>query len=359
VTADTALAPLFTPVRLGALALSNRIVMSAMTRSRAGDGDVPTGLHSTYYSQRAAAGLIVTEGVQPSPDGKGYCRTPGIYSEAQIAGWRDVAESVHDAGGLIVMQLMHCGRVASRLNKADGSEVVAPSAIRGDAKIFTDSDGLVDLEIPRALSTEEVVAVIGEFRQAALNARAAGLDGVELHASSGYLPMQFLSSNTNRRDDRYGGGAENRVRFVIEVLQAMGDAIGFDRVGLRVCPGFDYNDIHDENPVETYGLLFEKASELSLAYLHLVRRSFPKIDNFAHAKAHWRGNLILNNELTGPTAAAAIADGQAEAVSFGRAFIANPDLVGRLREGVALAAYDQSRLYTPGPQGFIDYPAAT
>ncbi len=358
-TAESRLAPLFEPVTLGALRLRNSIVMSAMTRSRAGSGDVPLAIHADYYSQRAGAGLVVTEGVQPSPDGKGYCRTPGIYSDAQIAGWRDVADAVHARGGLIVMQLMHCGRVASRLNKDDGSDVVAPSAIRGDAKIFTDVDGLVDLEMPRALSTDEVVGVIGEYRQAALNARAAGMDGVELHASSGYLPMQFLSSNTNQRTDRYGGSVENRVRFVIEVLEAMGEAIGFDRVGLRVCPGFEYNDIHDENPGETYGVLLEESSKLGLAYLHLVRRSFPKIDNFAHAKQHWRGNLILNNDLTGETAAAALAAGEAQAVSFGRFFIANPDLVERLRQGVALAEHDPSLTYTPGPEGFTDYPTAT
>ena len=196
---------LFDPVKLGALELRNRIVMSPMTRSRAGAGDTPTELHVEYYRQRASAGLIVTEGVQPSPAGKGYCRTPGIYSDAQTDGWRRVAEAVHGEGGLIAVQLMHCGRVASRINKDDDSEIVAPSAIRANAKIFTDTSGLVDIDMPRALETEEVPLVVGEYRQAALNARAAGMDGVELHASSGYLPMQFLSSNTNRRTDRYGG----------------------------------------------------------------------------------------------------------------------------------------------------------
>jgi N-ethylmaleimide reductase len=349
---------LFTPVDLGALKLANRIVMSPMTRSRAGAGDVPTGLHAEYYRQRAAAGLIVTEGVQPSAAGKGYCRTPGIYSQAQVDGWRQVADDVHGEGGLIVAQLMHCGRVASRLNKDDDSEIVAPSAIRAKAKIFTDTSGLVDIEEPRALTTEEVPLVVAEYRQAAVNAREAGLDGVELHCSSGYLPMQFLSSNSNHRTDRYGGSAENRVRFVMETLEAMGSAIGCDRVGLRVCPGFGYNDIDDENPAETYGLLLGKASQLGLAYLHLVQRTFPKIDNLAHAKTHWRGKLVLNNELTGESAAAAIALGDADAVSFGRSFIANPDLVQRLRKALPLAGFDQSRLYTPGPEGYTDYPRA-
>lgn len=352
-------AELFTPVTLGALHLRNRVVMSAMTRSRAGAGDVPCDMHVEYYRQRASAGLIVTEGVQPSPDGKGYCRTPGLYSPRQIAGWRRVADAVHARGGLIVAQLMHCGRVGSLLNKDDGSELVAPSAIPGRAQIFTEQKGLVDLDPPRALATEEVPQVIAEYRQAALNAREAGLDGVEFHCSSGYLPMQFLSSNTNQRQDRYGGSVENRIRFVMEGLEAMGEAIGFDRVGLRVCPGFDYNDIHDEDPAETYGLLFDQASKLGLAYLHLVRRSFPKVDNFALVKERWRGNFILNNELTRETAAEAIRTGAADAVSFGRPFIGNPDLVERLQGDVPLSGYDPVLTYAAGPEGYIDYPTAT
>jgi N-ethylmaleimide reductase len=351
--------PIFTPGHLGDIQIANRIVMSPLTRSRAGAGDAPTDLHVEYYRQRAGAGLIVTEGTQPSPAGKGYCRTPGIYSPAQVAGWRRVAEAVHGAGGRIVMQLMHCGRVAARVNKDDDSEVVAPSAIRANAKIFTDVSGLVDMDMPRALETREIPGVIEEYAAAARNARAAGLDGVELHCSSGYLPMQFLSSNTNQRTDRYGGSAQNRVRFVLETLEALGAAVGPGRVGLRVCPGFEYNDIHDENPAETYGLLMREASRLGLAYLHLVRRVFPKVDNHALARENWRGTLVLNNELTFETAKQAIESGDAEAASFGRAFIGNPDLVERFRRGVPLAGYDETRLYTPGPEGYTDYPAAT
>lgn len=349
---------IFSPVILGDLHCANRIVMSPMTRSRAGAGDVPTNLHATYYEQRATAGLIVTEGTQPNPAGKGYCRTPGIYSPPQIEGWRRVAEAVHAAGGKIVVQLMHCGRVASRINKDDESEVVAPSAIRAAGKIFTDVSGLVDMEMPRALGISEIPGVIEDYAKAARNARKAGLDGVELHCSSGYLPMQFLSSNTNLRTDAYGGSAKNRVRFVIETLEALSGAIGSGRVGLRICPGFEYNDIHDADPAETYGLLLEGASALGLAYLHLVRRNFSKIDNFAHAKAHWRGNLIVNNELTLAMAKQVLATEEAQAVSFGRAYIANPDLVARFRRGLALAGYDETKVYTPGPEGYIDYPAA-
>lgn len=346
---------LFEPVRLGALSLGNRIAMSPMTRSRAGPGDVPTELHVEYYRQRASAGMIVTEGVQPSPAGKGYCRTPGLYSAEQIAGWRSVADAVHGEGGKIVIQLMHCGRVASRLNKDDDSEVVAPSVVRAQAKIFTDASGLVEMEEPRALTTAEVPLVVEEYRQAALNARAAGCDGVELHSSSGYLPMQFLSSNTNLRTDRYGGSAVNRIRFVMEALEAMGDAIGYDRVGLRICPGLEYNDIHDADPAETYSLLLDAASRLGLAYLHLVRRSFSGVDNLELARAHWTGSLVLNNELTPASAAEAVGSGVADAVSFGRPYIANPDLVHRIAKGIPFAAYDQSRVYTSGPEGYTDY----
>ena len=350
--------PLLEPVRLGALALRNSIVMSAMTRSRAGAGDAPTALNALYYRQRASAGLIVTEGVQPNAAGKGYCRTPGLYSSEQIAGWREVADGVHAEGGLIVAQLMHCGRVASRLNKVDASDIVAPSAIRGQAKIFTDQDGLVDLDTPRALETDEVKQTIADYAQAAINARTAGLDGVELHCSSGYLPMQFLSSNTNYRTDVYGGAAENRIRFVIETLRALGEAIGPDRVGLRICPGFEYNDIHDADPVETYGLLLDQASDLGLAYLHLVRRTFSKIDNFALVRERWRGDLVLNNELTPASAADILERGEAQAVSFGRPFIGNPDFVSRVRDGHPLSDFDPQRLYTSGPEGYTDYPAA-
>lgn len=350
---------LFDPVRLGELDLSTRFVMSPMTRSRAGAGDTPTELHALYYAQRASAGLVVTEGVQPSPAGKGYCRTPGIYSQAQVSGWREVADAVHARGGRIVLQLMHCGRVASPINKEDGSEIVAPSAIRANARIFTDVDGLVDMEMPRALDTDEVPMVVREYREAAVNARKAGLDGVELHCSSGYLPMQFLSSGTNQRTDRYGGSVENRIRFVMEVLDAMGAAIGFGRIGLRVCPGLTYNDIHDADPAGTYGALFENASKLGLAYLHLVRRTIGGMDNLELARNHWCGRLVLNNDLTPELAAEAISAGIADAVSFGRPYIANPDLVERIRQGIPLADFDASRLYTAGPRGFTDYPAAT
>lgn len=304
----TEASPLFEPVTLGALELRNRIVMAPMTRSRAGAGDVPTALNATYYAQRASAGMIVAEGTQPSAAGKGYCRTPGLYTAAQVAGWRSVADAVHAAGGLIVVQLMHCGRVAARINKEDTSEIVAPSAIRANAEIFTDAAGLVPMDEPRALETREIAGVIEEYAQAAANAAAAGLDGVELHCTSGYLPMQFLSSGTNRRTDRYGGPVESRIRFVVEVLEAMAARIGSGRVGFRICPGFPFNDIADEDPAATYGALLDATSGLGLAYLHLIMAPSLQVDGLEVVRRHWRGPVILNNDLDRARAAASSAE---------------------------------------------------
>lgn len=352
----TEASPLFEPVTLGALELRNRIVMAPMTRSRAGAGDVPTALNATYYAQRASAGMIVAEGTQPSAAGKGYCRTPGLYTAAQVAGWRSVADAVHAAGGLIVVQLMHCGRVAARINKEDTSEIVAPSAIRANAEIFTDAAGLVPMDEPRALETREIAGVIEEYAQAAANAAAAGLDGVELHCTSGYLPMQFLSSGTNRRTDRYGGPVESRIRFVVEVLEAMAARIGSGRVGFRICPGFPFNDIADEDPAATYGALLDATSGLGLAYLHLIMAPSLQVDGLEVVRRHWRGPVILNNDLDRARAEALLAEG-ADAVSFGRSFIANPDLVTRLQHDAPLAGFDPTRLYTVGAEGYADYPS--
>jgi len=347
---------LFEPTRLGALELANRIVMAPMTRSRAGPGDVPTALAVEYYRQRATAGLIVTEGTQPSANGKGYCRTPGMHTDAQVAGWRKVTDAVHAAGSRIVLQLMHCGRIASRLNKEAGAETIAPSAIRAAGAMFTDAAGLVEFDMPRALTTEDVAGVVDEYRHAAARALEAGFDGIELHGASGYIVEQFLASNSNRRTDRYGGPAAHRVRFAVEVLQAMSDVAGADRVGLRICPGNHFNDIHDADPAETFGTLLEALNPLGLAYLHFVQLRLPDLDTLTLARTHFRGPLVLNEGLTLELAQGYVADRVAEAVSFARYFIANPDLVRRLRERRELAAFDRGTLYTPGPQGYIDYP---
>ena len=348
---------LFEPVRLGELQLANRIVMAPMTRSRADAQAVPTADMVEYYRQRAGAGLIVAEGTAPSAAGLGYCRTPAIYNAEQIAAWRQVTRAVHAEGGRIVLQLMHVGRAASRYNKPAGAATVAPSALRANTQVFTDAVGMADTEQPEALSVAGIAAVIAEYRQAALNAREAGFDGVELHCTSGYLPMQFLASGSNQRTDAYGGSAENRVRFVVETVQAMADAIGVGRVAVRFCPGNPYNDIQDDDPAATAIALCAALAPLELAYLHVMRSPLGTLDAFALARAYGNQRLILNDGFDGASANTALEAGEGVAVSFGRHFIANPDLVERLRQDQPLAAFDRKTLYTAGPRGYTDYPA--
>ena len=349
---------LFTPLTLGALSLRNRIVMAPMTRSRAGADAVPGELMVEYYRQRAGAGLIVSEGVAPSADGIGYCRTPGLYSPAQVEGWRAVTEAVHAEGGCIVAQLMHVGRVSNRLNKPAGAETVAPSAIRARGEIYTDEAGMQPFDMPRALETDEVAGVVAEYRQATENALAAGFDGVELHCTSGYLPAQFLSTGTNQRTDRYGGSAENRARFILEVLEAIASVDGAGRVGMRICPDNPFNDLSDDDPQHSFDTLLVAAGGLGLAYLHAIRLPSGRVDNLALARRHFDGAVIGNDSYRGEEATAAVADGSLAAVSFGRDFIANPDLVERLRRGIPLSRFDPATLYTPGPEGYTTYPAA-
>ena len=349
---------LLEPVTLGAIEMVNRVVMAPMTRSRAGAGDTPTALHAEYYSQRASAGLIITEGTQPSPNGKGYARTPGIHSEAQIAGWTTVVDAVRAAGGNIVLQLMHCGRIASRYNKDESAETVAPSAIQAKGQMYTDAKGMAEFDVPRALQIDEIAGVIDEYRQATANAYRAGFAGVELHCTSGYLPAQFLSTGTNQRDDRYGGSVENRIRFVVETLEAMGAVDGMNRVGMRICPGNPFNDLSDENPEETFAGLLDAVNSFGLAYLHVIRMPKGPVDNIALAREHFDGPLILNDSYDFAEANDAIASGAAVAISFARHFIGNPDLVERFASGAELAGFDLKTLYTPGAAGYTDYPPA-
>lgn len=349
---------LLEPTTLGAIELKNRVVMAPMTRSRAGAGDAPTVLHAEYYAQRASAGLIITEGTQPSPNGKGYARTPGIHSEAQVRAWAAVVDAVKGAGGNMVLQLMHCGRIASRYNKDEGAETVAPSAIQAKGQMYTDTKGMVDFDVPRALDTDEIAGVIDEYRQATTNAYRAGFAGAELHCTSGYLPAQFLSTGTNQRDDRYGGSVENRIRFVVETLEAMGSVDGMNRVGMRICPGNPFNDLADEDPEETFSVLLDAVNKLGLAYLHVIRMPKGPVDNIALANRHFDGPLILNDSYDFDEANAAVASGTAAAISFARHFIGNPDLVERFANGIELADFDLKTLYTPGPAGYTDYPRA-
>lgn len=348
--------PLFHPVRLGAIELSNRIVMAPMTRDRAGPGDVPGPLMVEYYRQRAGAGLIVTEGTQPSPEGKGYWRTPGIHSAAQVEGWRRVADAVHAAGGRIVVQLMHCGRVVVQENRGFEADVIAPSALACPDPV-PGPDGVPrSTAIPRALSAAEIPRVIEEYAQAARNAREADLDGVELHCASGYLVNQFLNPASNHRDDAYGGDPERRARFAVEVLAAMADAIGGDRVGFRISPGNPYNGMDTTEPKQVFAPLLRQADDLGLAYAHVVDMGLPDLDTLAMVRRYWPGPIITNNNLKPEQARQLLAAERADAVSFGRAYIANPDLAERIRRAAPLARPDRATFYTGEERGYTDYP---
>ena len=349
---------LFEPVTLGELTLANRIVMAPMTRNRAEPDGTPNALMVEHYAQRAGAGLIVAEGSWPEVTGQAYCRQPGIETAAHIRGWRHVTDAVHAGGGRIVLQIMHAGRIGSHRIKPAGIETVAPSAIRAAGEVFTDAAGMQPFDVPRALGTHEVRAAVRQHRQAALNAREAGFDGVELHGTSGYLAMQFLSSATNRRNDAYGGPAAARARFAVECLQAMAEAIGAGRVGLRLNPGNTFNDTTDEDSGATHAELMRQAAPLGLAYLHVMRAPVPGIDAFAMARRHFGGPLILNDGFDAAGAELALREEQGEAVSFARHFIGNPDLVQRWREGLPLAKFDRRTLYTAGAAGYSDYPCA-
>lgn len=355
-TEDPAASALFAPVRLGDLALANRIVMAPMTRGRAGPGDVPGDLVALHYAQRASAGLIVTEGVQPSAEGKGYWRTPGIWNEAQQAGWAQVADAVHAAGGRIVMQLMHCGRVVVPANRGYAADVVAPSALACPDLVPGPDGTPQSCAMPRALAVDELPRIIAEFAEAARRARAAGIDGVELHAASGYLINQFLNPASNRRDDDYGGSPERRARFPLEVLAAMADAVGPGRVGVRISPGNPYNGMAADDPEANFAPFLHGVEQLGLAYVHVVDMALPGFDILDWLRRHGRRPLIANNNLDRSSAAAAIASGRADAVSFGRAFIANPDLPARLAARAPLARPDRRGFYVGEDRGYTDYP---
>jgi len=350
------LAGLFSPISLGAIDMPNRIVMAPMTRGRAGAGDVPTALMVDYYRQRASAGLIVTEGVHPSRVGKGYWRTPGIHEPAQLQGWRAVTDAVHQQGGRIVMQLMHCGRVVVASNRGFEADVIAPSPVACPDRV-PGPDGLPQATVPpREIAIEEIPRLVAEFARSARNAITAGMDGVELHCASGYLINQFLNPSSNQRQDAYGGSAQNRIRFAIEVLAAVSDEIGSDRVGFRISPGNPYNGMCPLDPAETFVPLVRSADKLGLAYLHVVDMGAADLDTLEMLRANWSGNIITNNNLKADTAAAVLSSGRADAVSFGRAFISNPDLVERLRVGAQLARPDYAYLYVGEDRGYTDYP---
>ncbi|MGF6753273.1 alkene reductase [Paraburkholderia sp. GAS42] len=346
---------LFTPVRIGGLSIPNRMVMAPMTRSRADDAGVPDDVVVTYYAQRSSAGLIITEGVFPSATGKGYVRTPGIHSDAQVAVWKRVTEAVHARGGRIVMQLMHSGRISHPSMQPDGALPVAPSAIKPAGQTWT-GNGMEEFVTPRALRLDEIAGVVDEYRMATRRALEAGFDGVELHAASGYLPEQFLSSGSNQREDEYGGSVANRTRFVLEVLDAMVAEAGGDRVGIKISPEMNFNDISDAAPQETYTYLVERLRGFNLAYLHVALFG-TSVDYHAMLRPRFDGAYLVGGGLDQAAAENLLAEGRADATVFGGAFLANPDLPERFRQGASLNAPDKNTFYTPGAQGYIDYPA--
>lgn len=347
---------LFTPTTAGRIGLKNRIVMAPMTRARADDAGLQAPIAATYYSQRAGAGLIVSEGVFPEPMGKGYVRTPGLADAAQVASWKPVTDAVHAAGGRIVAQLMHVGRISHPSLLPGNATPVAPSAVQAKGGVYTDA-GLLPHPVPEALTPDGIRAVIAGYAAAARRAIDAGFDGVEFHAASGYLPMQFLSTGTNLRTDGYGGSAANRARFTVEALTAIAAAIGADRVGIKVSPEMAFNDIQDADPMQTYTTLVELIAPLGLSYLH-VAPAARAADYHRELRSRFTGTYIAGAGFDGASAAAIVASGGADAVAFGQLFIANPDLPRRLRDGVPLASADPATFYAGGEKGYIDYPAA-
>ncbi|WP_341486283.1 alkene reductase [Pararhizobium sp. A13] len=345
---------IFTPVHIGRYELPNRLVMAPMTRSRANDDDgVPTDIVATYYSQRAGAGLIISEGVYPTATGKGHVRTPGIETDAQVDAWKRVTDAVHARGARIFMQLMHCGRISHPSLLPANAQPVAPSAIKPAGQTWTAS-GQQEFVTPHELSVAEIADVVAGYRAATRRALEAGFDGVELHAASGYLPEQFLSSGSNKREDQYGGPIENRARFILEVLTAMVKEAGGDRVGIKISPEMNYNDISDVNPQATYWHLVEQLNAFNLAYLHVALFGTP-FDYHALLKPRFNGAYLMGGGLDRAKAEAALKKGQADAAVFGSAFLANPDLPARLRNGATLNAPDRETFFSAGEKGYIDY----
>lgn len=357
-------AKLFEPTKLGTLELKNRVVMAPMTRSRADASHVPTPSMATYYEQRSGAGLLITEGTAPSADGAGYPRIPGIYNERQAAAWKPVTEAVHRKGSRIFLQMMHTGRVGNLLNQDPGSRLVAPSSHTLGGQMYTDEKGMQPHGKPHELSTEEVRHVVREFEAAARLAKNAGFDGVEVHGANGYLVEQFLRPTTNTREDEYGGEIQGRSRFLFEVVDAVARVFGKDRVGIRLSPYGVFNEMPAYPEMDAdYQFVAQGLQKSGIAYLHLVDHAAmgaPEVPlSLKHAmREAFRGTLILSGGYDLKRAEADLATGFADLVAFGRPFLANPDLVDRLRSGKPLAQPDPSTFYTPGDKGYIDYPTA-
>ncbi|MHA7154789.1 alkene reductase [Arthrobacter sp. TMN-50] len=355
--ADTTL---FDTASVGGLQLSNRTVMAPMTRSRADDDGVPTDMMATYYAQRASAGLIVSEGTQPNAQGQGYPFTPGLHTTEQVAGWRSVTDAVHAEGGKIFAQIMHTGRIGHPSLQPNGQTPLAPSAVLPAGQVFT-ADGMQDFVVPQAMTLQEITDTIADYATAARLAVDAGFDGVEIHGANGYLPHQFLASSTNQRTDEYGGSPVARTRFLVEVMEAVVEAIGAERVGFRLSPGNDFNDISEDDVLETYTSLLEQLVPLGPAYLHIIEAREDEVNE--RILALWKGTLIVNPSPLVQNQDAAdkeradqwLARG-ADLIAFGRMFIANPDFVERLATDAPLNEADGSTFYGGTEVGYIDYP---
>lgn len=352
---------LFQPYDLGPITLANHIVMAPLTRNRAGAGLVPNELAATYYAQRATAGLLITEATQISAQAQGYQDTPGIYTQAQIDGWRKVTDAVHAKGGRIFVQLWHVGRISHVDLQPGGAAPVAPSAIRAGTKTFV-NNGFTDVSEPRALELQEIPGIIDDFRKAAANAIAAGFDGVEIHGANGYLLEQFLKDGANQRNDEYGGSVENRARLLLEVTAAVKDEIGAERTGVRISPVSPANAISCSDPQPQYDYLAEQLDALGIVYLHVVEgatggsRDVSPFDYDA-LRRRFKNTWIGNNGYDLALASTQLAQGKADLFAFGRPFISNPDLVERLKTGAPLAPLNPETLYGGGAQGYTDYPS--
>ncbi|MEV0685262.1 alkene reductase [Nocardia sp. NPDC050378] len=357
---------LFEPLDLGALTTPNRIFFSPCSRYRARLDEVPSPMMEEYYRQRASAGLIITEGVNPDPMGRGYLFTPALYSQEQEDGWRPITSGVRDAGGSMFAQLMHVGRMTWNSLLPGGATPVAPSEVRPDPEfrgyaVNASSPKNHFHPTPEALTADGIASTIEGFVNATRRALDAGFAGVEIHAASGYLPMQFLSSSTNRRIDRYGGSVPNRCLFLLELIDAVSAVGGAERVAVKFSPGFRFNDIHDDDPVELYTHLLRQLSGARLAFVEVADFGGyygyePPTNWFELARNHYRGKLVANGGLTYETGSALVADGTADAVSYGALFLANPDLPERFRLGAGLNVPDASTFYTQGTVGYLDYP---
>ena len=360
---------LFEPTHAGDITLANRIAMAPLTRNRAPDA-IPTELNATYYAQRATAGLIISEATAISPEGQGYADVPGLYGTEQLDGWKKVTRAVHEAGGKIVVQLWHVGRISHTSLQPGHAKPVAPSAIRAHAKTVLLKDGVptfTDTSEPRALDAEELPRIVQDYRHAARNAIAAGFDGVEIHAANGYLIDQFLKTGANQRTDDYGGSIKNRARLLLEVTRAIVDEIGGGRTGIRLSPVTPANDIVDENPQPLFDYVVRELGKLGLAYVHVIEgatggpRELPdrpfdyaELRN-AYRAAGGKGAWMVNNAYDRALAEAALANG-ADIVAFGRPFISNPDLVERLKQNAPLNELNRDTLYGGGAKGYTDYP---